>query len=518
MFILILIVILLSIFSSSIMMYIALATSIGPWVGPLLVLMVSPLLKLFLRKSSLFNEVMVVIGGSIGGILATACAFSLPAFYFVDSASYNEWLLVPSFFIGVVSILCFFAGAFGMVCADQFEHRLAISDGPFPSAQLIFSMINAADHAAQQTKLFCGGLLYGFFLFCQSILLWLSRVTWLYHLIRGATIFPMLVSIGFVTGHVIAFPLFVGVIIRFLCVDMIRLYWFSSSVPLHFTLAFCTGIIIHGFLMGLFKTLKSFFAKNAQQTIVAFLRKNQCLTISKNNVCLIGFGLVLFSGIAYVFSISIYFILYSLCATAVATYFMVVLAAKTGLAYLGRFATFVMVPAMIMFRCSPLQLIILATFVEIAGGVAVDVLSGRKIIKLAGLNDKRFIIIQWIGLFVASIAAGVVLWILCSYLQLGSCELAGYKAHARALLLGIDRFDSAPLGLGFFVGAICSLLRINTSTVLGGLLMPLETVTGLIAGGAIAFFVTNKDSWYPLAAGVFAANSLYMIVKALWLH
>jgi hypothetical protein len=518
MFALICVVILLSIFSSAVMLYIALATSIGPWIGPLLVLMVPSLLRIFFVSLTTFNEIAAVIGGSIGGILATACAFSFPAFYFVDSALYNEWLLAPFFFIGTVAMLCFLAGAFGMICADQFENRLnIISQDPFPSAQLIFSMIHATDHLTQRIKLLCGGMLYGGFLFFQKLFLLLSHATRLYSIINNATIMPMLVSIGFVTGHVIAIPLFVGLLIRFVFVDIGCFYWYSSCSPLHFSLAFCTGIIINGLLISFFKSAQSFFAKNIKQTVFDSLDIIKSIKFTSSQCYWIMFGIVFFLYGSHYCDISIFFAVYSMSAAAIAIYFMVVLAAKTGLAYLGRFATFVMVPAMIIFRCSPLQLIILATCVEVAGGVAVDVLSGRKIVALAGLRDDRFIIIQWIGLLVASVATGFVLWALCSYLQLGSCELAGYKAHARALLLGVDRFDIAPLLLGFFVGTACSLFRINTGTLLGGILMPLETATGLIAGGAIAFFVKNKDSWYPLASGVFAANSLYMIIKAVFL-
>jgi hypothetical protein len=518
MFLLICIVALLSIFSSSVMMYIALATSIGPWVGPLLVLMISPLLKLFFLESTLFYQVAGVIGGSIGGILATACAFSFPALYFIDSALYNQWLLSPIFFIGVVAMLCFFAGAFGMICAGLFESRFDIvSQGPFPSAHLIFSMLHAVDHAAQRIKLFCGGIAYATFLLVRSVILWLLQATTPLHvLISGATIVPMLVAIGFVTGHVIAMPLFIGVLIRYLFVDIVRSHLFGSSLALTlpFSLAFCTGIIVSGLLISIVKSVQAFFIKRARWSIAKFFETFTKIEIGKKYYCFIGLGLLSVLCCAYYCNISVLLIVYSIIATGIAVYFMVILAAKTGLAYLGRFATFVMIPAMLIFRCSPLQLIILATCVEVAGGVAVDALSGRKIVRLAGFNNNRFIIIQWIGLFIASIATGFVLWALCSYLQLGSAELAGYKAHARALLLGVDHFDMIPFFLGGCVGSVCSFFKINTGTLLGGILMPLETAAGLIAGGAIAFFVNNKDSWYPLAAGIFAANSLYMIIKA----
>ncbi len=510
------IVILLSLFASSVMMYIALATSIGPWVGPLLLLLIPPLFKFFFTPATIFNQVAAVIGGSIGGILATACAFSLPAIYFVDSVFYNQWLATPVYFVGAVSLLCFLSGAFGILCANQYEMRFDIvKQGVFPSAQLIFSMLQSADQYAQRVKLLCGALLYTGFLFVQKLFLCLFQLTRFYFFMNSLTIVPMLISIGFVTGHVIAFPLFVGVLMRFICVDVIRLYWFNVCTPLNFSLAFCTGIIMQSIFVSFYKPVRFLFSKNMQQDLCALFK---AIKMFNYHHCGIFLSLAFISLGAYYYCFSIFFILYAIFTTMVAVYFMVILAAKTGLAYLGRFATFVMVPAMMIFKCSWLQLIVLSTFVEIAGGVAVDVLSGRKIVQLAGLHDNRFVVIQWIGLLVASVATGFVLWGLCTYLQLGSSELAGYKAHARALLLNLNSFEIVPVILGFCAGAFCSLLQINTGTLLGGILMPLETAIGLIMGGTISFFVKNKDFWYPLASGVFAANSLYMIIKAFLYH
>lgn len=513
------IIVLLSLFASSVMMYIALATSIGPWVGPLLVLLIPLLLKIFFLHMTTFNQVAAVIGGSIGGILATACAFSLPAIYFVDSVFYNQWLAMPGCFISSVSLLCFLSGAFGILCANQYEMRFDIvKQGVFPSAQLIFSMLQSADQYAQRVKLLCGVLLYSGFLFVQKLFLCLFQLTRFYFFMNSLTIVPMLISIGFVTGHVIAFPLFVGVFMRFIFVDAIRLYWFNVCTPLNFSLAFCTGIIMQSILFSFYKSVQSLFSRNIKHDFYSLCDLFKSIKISNYQYYTIFFGLLLILCGLYWFSFPLLFICYAIFTTMIAVYFMVILAAKTGLAYLGRFATFVMIPAMMIFKYSWLQLIILATFVEIAGGVAVDVLSGRKIVQLAGLHDNRFVVIQWIGLLVASVATGFVLWGLCNYLQLGSSELAGYKAHARALLLNLNSFEIVPVILGFCAGAFCSLLQINTGTLLGGILMPLETAIGLIMGGTISFFVKNKDFWYPLASGVFAANSLYMIIKAFLYH
>jgi len=218
---------------------------------------------------------------------------------------------------------------------------------------------------------------------------------------------------------------------------------------------------------------------------------------------------------AYFIKVPIFFIIYVVITTAIASYFMAILAAKTGLAYLGRFATFVMIPAMVIFNCSPITLVLLATFVEIAGGVAVDVLSGRKIISLAEFNNTNFFAAQWFGLVIASITSAVVLWLLTNSLVLGSSDLVAYKAHTRALLIEIKQFEYIPMMFGLIVGTIASWFRINTGMLLGGILMPFETAIGLIIGAVFSFLVKDNANAYPISAGIFAANSLYMIFKAI---
>ena len=88
--------IVLSLFSTIVMSYIALATPIGPWIAPTLVFIV----LLFSRLcSSLTSTSMAyaVSAGSIGGIMATACAFSFPTIYFLDPIMFNTWMRSPFF-------------------------------------------------------------------------------------------------------------------------------------------------------------------------------------------------------------------------------------------------------------------------------------------------------------------------------------------------------------------------------------------------------------------------------------
>jgi hypothetical protein len=58
-------------------------------------------------------------------------------------------------------------------------------------------------------------------------------------------------------------------------------------------------------------------------------------------------------------------------------------------------------------------------------------------------------------------------------------------------------------------------IHLNPMLVLGGLLMPLDITCGLVAGGFLAMMSADKEEWYPFWSGVFASNSLCMLLRAI---
>ena len=54
-----------------------------------------------------------------------------------------------------------------------------------------------------------------------------------------------------------------------------------------------------------------------------------------------------------------------------------------GIATFPAYATFVMVPGMMLFGYDAIQITLVSTFVEICGGVAVEILFGRKVGQLS---------------------------------------------------------------------------------------------------------------------------------------
>lgn len=207
--------------------------------------------------------------------------------------------------------------------------------------------------------------------------------------------------------------------------------------------------------------------------------------------------------------------LYLVVCSAITTYQIAAIAGRIGLALLGRFATFVMVPAMLIFNLNYVHLVFIATFVEMSGGVAADVLFGRKLAQLADISRATMRRYQLLGLVVASASIGIIFWLLINHFGLGSPELFAYRAQSRQLLIQAKQFDYIVLMLGGFFGMILHSIKINPMLVLGGLLMPLDMTLGLVFGGLLAAIAADKEQLYPFWSGVFAGNSICMLLRAL---
>jgi len=526
--------IVLSVFSTVVMSYISMATPIGPWIAPTLALMSIPIFSFFrsTRNDSPQDAGLVTSAGSIGGILATGMGFSLPTLYFVDPVLFNSWMAQPFYFCAMLSGLALSAGAFGLWIANVLEHKFIVEQQlAFPVGQLVYKMIAVETHIKKTWGLFTGFV--GTMVFCvmQDGIAPLFRGFIPHHItvVPALTfnvvripalqfdIWPMVWAIGFVTGHVIAIPLAVGACTKIFLIDPLNVLYFGSLSHVEFILAFCSGMVISGTLMsfiGAPKMLWTAVKKMLNGGVSNFNFKNAA-GLSKKDLIQLGCLLVILVSFLTYIGLSVLAQIYLLVFTAMCTYEIAEQAGKMGLATLGRFATFVMVPGMLLFNLSLMHLVFIAAFVEICGGVAADVLFGRKIAQCAGIQKSKMEMYQWLGLLVSGLTVGAIFWLLINHFQLGSPELFALKAQNRQLLLSARNFNVYVLVLGFIFGFMLKKVKVNPSLVLGGILMPLNISLGLVLGGLCTLFTSDRESWYPFWSGVFASNSVWMLIRAL---
>lgn len=521
--------IILSIFSTMVMSYIAMATPIGPWIAPTIVLIAMLCLRLIRVKEQVRPLSLIAAAGSVGGILATAAGFSLPTLYFLSPDLFASWMAQPGYFAMVVSGLSLVAGFFGIVAADLLEERLIVQDKlAFPIGQLVYKMIAASKQIRKAYELLIGFVSAAIFSFLQDgfrhivgvipstiILVPAFNVAMFSVPLIRFDIWPMLWAIGFITGHVIAIPLAVGAISKIILVDPLNRGWFDSLSSVEFVLAFCSGMVLYGAVMS-FTAVPSMFARAVRWLRQQGTESWNGSAHSFRTPLLFEGGVAFLAGALFLsyfqFSITSIFFLY--LAAFACIYQIAVIAGKIGLAPLGRFATFVMIPAMLIFHLNEVQIVFVATFVEMCGGVAADILFGRKMARLADVDRRIVRWYQYGGLIVSSLVIGIVFWLLINHLHLGSPQLFAYKAQSRQLLIHARQFDGLVLLLGAAFSFVLKYIRVNPILVLGGLLMPINISLGLIFGGILTSFVRDREEWEPFWSGVFASNSLWMLIRA----
>lgn len=531
---------LFSVFATIIMSYISLATGIGPWIETTLALAGMLLFAVLPRRVTVQQKEtslgLVTAAGGIAGILATACGFSFATYYFLDPAGFTDLLAEPWRFATSLGLLALAGGSLGLGTAQYFEHNLIDQQQlPFPIGELVYKVIKAADNVQKALMLAVGFAVTQLYLMIRMAVSLLQYPLVLTQKIPLGFItvprialltdqIPMFWAIGFVTGHVIAIPLLVGMLSKLLVVE--PLYYFypfisritcGCYVPrdlslLDFTIAFSSGLVLYGAGKGFLK-LPITIKKSINN-----YRHEKSLHREGPSINWYGAGLILFLNLAIFtyFDFSLLSMAYILGFTFLCTYQLMQLAGKFGLAPLGRFATFVMVPGMLLFGYTPLQATFVAAYVEIAGGVGSDALFGKKLARLGSIDRTTMSIYQWLGLLGSVLSIGIVWYLFVSHFGLGSQEgaLAATRGASRAFLLSIKTFDVGALLLGVGFASLVSYIGINTALLLFGILMPLSYTILLVLGGLSTYLVEDKEEYYPFWSGVFASNSLWMLVQA----
>lgn len=522
-----------SLIATAIISYVAMATPIGPWMEMTLVLIGTIIFRFFTKKISATTQMhslaFATAAGGISGSVAIACAFSFPTLYFLDPALFNAWMAKPLYFSAILAGLVVAAGTFGFFIARHWQNQFLSDESMiFPIGQMVYNMIAIQNQFAKAVQLAFGAgcalfysLIQSFLTIIPTRLTLLPAFNWsvfsIPHVAARTDMLPMFWAIGFTTGHVIAIPLLIAVIAKLILVDPIHKLFFMHLTPTDYILAFGAGMAIHGALIGLVdlpKILRDIFKKfcalfHAQESGSSIQKK---FIISKRNTILLVPAIIFLS----YFSFSIPAQLYLIAFTAICAYQLLIIAGKLGIAPIGRFATFVMIPGLLLFGFNATQITLLAAFVEISCIVAVDIMFGQKVAQLSSIQRSHMMHYQWIGLLVSAFSVGAIFWLLISHFNLGSPELIVSRAQSRAVLIQAFNFDYIVMLLGFLFSYSLKFIGINATLVFGGLLMGLDTSLMLIAGGLSTYLVKNKEDHYPFWSGVYATNSLWVFLRMLF--
>jgi len=69
--------------------------------------------------------------------------------------------------------------------------------------------------------------------------------------------------------------------------------------------------------------------------------------------------------------------------------------------------------------------------------------------------------------------------------------------------------------LGFLYGVLLKKFKVNPTMVFGGILMPNSLTIGLMVGAVISWFTKKSKEKQPFWSGVFAGESMWILISML---
>lgn len=541
----------LSILASAILLYISIATMIGPWIAPTLILISSLIFTVFKKRDADTpkNLIMISALASGGGIVAVGVGFSLPMLYFLAPASFDTLIATPLHFISHVGVTILLAGTFGIFVGKFLARKLLKKDDlTFPISQMAYQVATAQSHKSEARSLFKGVSIT--LLLCMlrdGIYSYKGIIakdwTLLSTVVTGPIIFslwPTLWAIGFTTGLANTIPLLVGLIARYAVLFPINYHSaylpFTLFEPLKeegFITAFCAGMIVADMALSLLRDpasiiryiksysthlsnpkapllrsivlhpMKAFFAEDISlSTLIKSLYRIEPF------VALASF-FFFFSYLEFSFLAQ----LVMLAAMLIGLYEINRFCGKIGLLQIGRFSAFILIPMVIFFKINPLQMTALIIFFNVAAAVSSDLLFDYKTADLNSTSRESVHGLQWMGLVISSITIAVVCYLLFTGLTLGSEELFAHRGRTKALLVQSLNFNLYVVSAGFLFGSILKRFRISPTMAFGGIIMPSQITLGFVFGGLLSKLAGKKrDSYLPFCSGIFASETLWLLL------
>ncbi|KKQ49543.1 MAG: hypothetical protein US69_C0004G0027 [candidate division TM6 bacterium GW2011_GWF2_38_10] len=528
-------------FSSSILSYLAIATMIGPWIAPTIVLfcnITSSILPQCWQSSKNRQQQTALIQaiGSIGGAIATGIGFSLPTLFFIDQQTFEQLLAQPFQFCASLTILCLCAGALGLalgaLIAPTFTHNNQL---PFPVSALTSNLISAPDNKTQSRQIIQGialtGLITllrdGFWKF-KSII---PKTTYFFSRYLqqefAFTVWPTMWAMGFAGGVSLIAPLLVGIFTKYIIIY--PLHHYTLHLPTTFFepislqalgIAFCTGIVLADFFAGLYSSLKKIVFPIKNQSTKKIAHHITSLINdspqSTSRLILLAISILstsaLFSYCGFPWSAQLLFFI--LCA--IATYYICFIGCKIGLIQYGRFSAYVLIPLYLLFSLTPLQVTIIMVFFNTCAATASDLLFDLKTNNHFHIPPQKTWIAQWIGLVITTFGIGIIFYLLFSHFSLGSPDFFAQRSQGKALLLQSLHFNPFIVTAGLIFGIIIKNLGLSPTMVFSGIIMPNSISIALTIGAFFSLFTPKNKKYTAFCAGIFTSESLWTISRILF--
>jgi hypothetical protein len=494
-----------SVFSTGMMGYLAMSTQLGPWVAPIFSVVVMTLIIPFFNAQWIKKHAIIIItSGSVGGMIGICLGFSLPSFYFMHRSLFEYWVEHTNHFFMIVGAFVLVSASYAFLIAYVLRDYFLVKTHPdFPMSKLIYDVIyidkNKNARLMMLLGLFGSGL-WNALAFVPAFSL--SSYSSFIHMT------PLLSSVGFITALNSAVSILIGLIIRVIILRAVHIYIPSNLTDYAFLITFCSGMLFSWFVAYFYDFLKekplsahkSFLFKMSSQKWFVFW----CL----------GTAAIVLAFFAYwnmnVFMMFLMFALLMLLAR-----YMVDIISVFGIIEIDTYVWFLLLMAIYFIPATSLSIVALSIFSMICLGLVVNFMFSYKLADFSGIDYKVIIKYQLIAVISSACVAGFWFWYLNHVFGFGSFDLIANKTHELDAIIKYGKYNYKIFLAGFGLTVFLRRFTEHVLTITGGVLMSPYVSTALIASGAVAHLIKDRQRLYPVCFGVYAGHMLWMVLSAL---
>jgi hypothetical protein len=494
--------------STAMMSYLAMNTQLGPWVAPVFVVVCMAFVIPFVKNKWFYEHAIVTIAaGSAGGMIGICLGLAFPSMYFLHQSLLQVWLADPFMICTIVFIFVLCAAWYAFLLTYFLRWYFLQAPGArFPMSQLVYQVIDV-DIAQKSRRLILSG-------FCVASA-WNATVIALGSSVMAYAsplhMFPLLMSVGFVAGKVIALPTFLGLITRVVALDVIKSFLHTTASQQQMLITFCLGMLIVLFVRLIIETVRhrrtalirqghAFMFKKFTEPKFAAVYAG-CMVVSA--------AYLKFWGVEWL-SILCTWILIGWLSR-----YMIELIAWVGIVEIDAYVWVLLLPVLYTLGPTSLASVVIAIFATLTLGLVVDMMFSYKLADLANISYAKIVRYQMIAIFCAAIAGGLFLY---GYAQLKGIDAFGFapKAYELEQIINFGKYDFRVLCAGMMFALLVLLLTSELLVVIGAALMTPFMASVLVLAGVLAHLIKKPEHWYPLWFGVYAGHMLWLIIDLLW--
>ncbi len=503
-----------SIISTSMMSYLVMHLPLGPWAGPIFVVVCMALMiPLVSRKWFQEHAIVTIAAGSIGGMIGLGLGATVPSFYFLHKVVFLQLLEQPMIFIGMLSILVCCAGTFAFLIAYAIKDHVIVALGlRFPMSKVVYDIISVNYYTDLHRRMWLGLWITSIFnMILLAIRYALSIHMMSYHMI------PMLLPIGFLVGSLSTIPLLIGLFNKIIAINFLSEYYFKNMNKEELLVLFCLGMLSVQIVHSIVRFLKTFIVKKRYQELIptrikAHFKEGVFVLIGIGNILITGF-VFRFLGIGLPEQMMMFLLLF-MVGLSVSQ-----LIGSVGVVSIDGFMWCILL--LILYSFSSLasfSLLIIALFVAVCLSMVIDLMFSYKLADLAQISYQRILKYQLLGFGISIVFSAIVMWYYAQFFSEESLKIFAPRARHLDELIQFGLFNYKAYLCGVVSGIFVLLTKQRLLMVIGATLVSSVTTICLVLAGFLSYWITKKEQYFPLCFGMYASQAFWMMIWAILYH